>query len=244
MSNKTDHFVFDKVLFFGRTYEDYLKMFDLDVSQWKDCRILDCPSGPASFVAKANEMGLDVVGCDPQYGNESDELFDVVMTDWTLSRERRLLSPQVFAQAGGHETDAYRQAKLEGFRRFAQDYKQGRPQGRYIKTQLPTLPFADQHFDLALSGNFLFLYSDSATGGLLPDTRFDYEFHMKALRELLRVAKEVRVYPLKGAHTQDNHPYLERVLADLHSRNIETEIVDVPFRDIAGAHHMLKLRSR
>ncbi|MGB5597058.1 MAG: hypothetical protein WBM62_23920, partial [Crocosphaera sp.] len=73
-----------KVLFYGRTLEEYVKMFDLHLSLWKDCKILDCPSGPASFVAEANQLGMDVVGCDILYGEQIDALINTGMQDITI----------------------------------------------------------------------------------------------------------------------------------------------------------------
>ena len=54
---------------------------------------------------------------------------------------------------------------------------------------MPDLPFDDGAFDLALSSHLLFLYSE----------QFDLGFHVRALEEMLRVAAEVRVFPLSGA---------------------------------------------
>jgi len=51
---------------------------------------------------------------------------------------------------------------------------------------VPNLPFFEGTFDLALCSHFLFLYSE----------HHDAQFHIQALRELCRVAQEVRVFPL------------------------------------------------
>src|SRR3546814_2865359 len=51
---------------------------------------------------------------------------------------------------------------------------------RYVPLGLPYLPVADSAFDLALVSHFLFLYGDD----------LDSDFHIAALRELLRVARE------------------------------------------------------
>jgi hypothetical protein len=52
------------VLFYGRTLKEYVSMFDIELSAWQGCKILDCPAGPASFVEEARQQGLDVIGCD------------------------------------------------------------------------------------------------------------------------------------------------------------------------------------
>ena len=42
-----------RVVFIGRSFSEYIWMFNLDVSNFKDLNILDCPSGASSFVAEA-----------------------------------------------------------------------------------------------------------------------------------------------------------------------------------------------
>ncbi len=63
---------------------------------------------------------------------------------------------------------------------------------RYVTTTYPQTGFADQQFDLALVSHFLFLYDD----------HLDYDFHRRTLLELLRVAHEVRVFPLVNLRTE------------------------------------------
>jgi hypothetical protein len=75
---------------------------------------------------------------------------------------------------------------MAAMRQFLDDYAQGRRDGRYLPAELPELPFAGASFDLALSSHFLFLYS----------TQLGSEFHRAAVREMCRVAAEVRIFPL------------------------------------------------
>ena len=75
---------------------------------------------------------------------------------------------------------------MQALHGFLADYEAGRRSGRYVDAALPALPFVDAAFELALSSHFLFLYS----------VQFDLDFHLAALREMLRVAAEVRVFPL------------------------------------------------
>jgi hypothetical protein len=42
---------------------------------------------------------------------------------------------------------------------FLNDYEQGKAEGRYVDAELPTLPFADKTFDIALCSHLLFVYS-------------------------------------------------------------------------------------
>jgi hypothetical protein len=43
----------DRVVFIGRTFSEYMAMFDLHPSQLKGLRVLDCHSGTSSFIAEA-----------------------------------------------------------------------------------------------------------------------------------------------------------------------------------------------
>ena len=54
---------------------------------------------------------------------------------------------------------------------FLDDYNVGRKCGRYLAVELPSLPFQDQAFQLALCSHFLFLYSD----------QFSLEFHVNSM---------------------------------------------------------------
>ena len=76
---------------------------------------------------------------------------------------------------------------------FLRDFERGKAEGRYLPHELPELPFADGEFDLALCSHLLFRYSGQLSA----------EFHVQAVLEMCRVAKEVRVFPLST--TGANH---------------------------------------
>ena len=48
------------------------------------------------------------------------------------------------------------------------------------------MEFEDNSFDIALCSFFLFFYSE----------QLDYAFHLASVKELIRIAKEVRIHPL------------------------------------------------
>ncbi len=74
--------------------------------------------------------------------------------------------------------------------RFLVDFPSGLAADRYRTDALPHLAFGDNRFDFALCSHFHFLYSDQ-----LPA-----DFHVAAIREMCRVAREARVFPLLGAY--------------------------------------------
>lgn len=233
-----DTFAFHKVLFFGRTLCEYLGMFNVEIAKLKGQRVLDCPAGPASFVAECRQQGIQAVGCDPMYGEDKSTLSALIEREREECLARQARVRHLFDEE--KPVDDYRSAKLAAFERFIEDYDTGLKEGRYMRAGLPELPFSDAAFDLALSSNFLFLYSDYQEGGMLIDSPFNYEFHLKAVLELLRVAKDVRIYPLKGPH-KDAHSFVWRIVEHLSSCGFCAEVVAVPYRDVKGAHHMLRI---
>ncbi|CDM70343.1 hypothetical protein CM240_3226 [Clostridium bornimense] len=70
--------------------------------------------------------------------------------------------------------------------RFLDDYEKGLSENRYIYHELPSKTSFDNYtFDIGLSSHFLLMY-----------TSLGLEFHIKALNEMLRICKEVRIFPI------------------------------------------------
>jgi len=69
---------------------------------------------------------------------------------------------------------------------FLADFSAGRAEGLYVAGALPDLPFGNDAFDLALSSHLLFLYGE----------QLSLEVHLRSLEAMLRVAREVRIFPL------------------------------------------------
>lgn len=217
----------DDFAFLGRTFAEYRRMFDLDVDALAGQRILDCPGGPGSFTATAAELGADPVAVDPAYGPSVDTLGSrcrrSIEDTVTQLREKRDLF--VWDYYGDVETRGrFQRAAAE---RFLADY--ATQPGRYVAAGLPNLPFADDAFDLTLSGNLLFLYDDRLSEG----------FHREALAELLRVtAGQLRIFPLASLdRTQSGlvESTIERLNIDGHRARLES----VPYEFQPGATEML-----
>lgn len=115
---------------------------------------------------------------------------------------------------------------------FLADYDKGRGEGRYVQGGLPGLPFSEGEFGLALCSHFLFLYS----------AQFDEEFHLASIRELCRVAAEVRIFPLNELGARPSR-HLDAVLEACHRARMNPEIVHVSYEFQRGANRFLRLRS-
>lgn len=215
--------------FIGRTFEEYTRMFDLDVATLDEETILDCPAGPNGFVATVHERGADVTGVDALFDRPPSELAsrcrgDVADVEPELRRKRKLFTWEFYDDVDERMDYLRRAAET-----FLADYPEGRRQGRYVHAELPELPFAEDAFSLVLSGHFLFLYDD----------RLDREFHLASLRELCRVAAgEVRVFPIYGLDAEPSD-HLTDVIAALEAEGYAPETRTVPFEFQQGADRML-----
>ncbi len=221
----------DRIVFIGRTFGEYLAMFDLDESGLGKGPVLDCAAGPSSFTAEALARGYDAVACDILYDLPAEALADEGRRDVEEVFQKVDGVPRLYVWTYYTDRDHVTALRHESLKRFAADYPRGRGEGRYVHAALPRLPFADRMFSLVLSSHFLFLYGD----------RLDLGFHVASLKEMVRVASgEVRVFPLQGLDAKP-YPHMDGLIVRLNAEGIETEIVEVPFEFQRGSNKLMKL---
>lgn len=231
ISNVKDFLDIDRIAFIGRTYDEYMRIFDLDESMPSKGRVLDCPAGASSFAAETHLKGFDVTACDIMYNLSADELLEKGKKDIQHVFEKFDKVSHHYTWKHYKDRDEVISRRKRALDSFASDFSKGIAEERYIQAELPRLPFADGTFSLVLSGHFLFLYND----------RLDLAFHKACLKELVRISSgEVRVYPLTGLDAKQ-YPYMENVLSFLRSEGIRSEILNVPFEFQKGANQILKL---
>lgn len=127
--------------------------------------------------------------------------------------------------------DELGKVRLATMSAFLADYPAGLMEGRYVNSELPSLPFSDSDFDLALCSHLLFLYSQ----------QLDEEFHHASMPELCRVAKEVRVFPLLVLGGTRS-PYLEGSVERLGAAGYNVSIQRVNYEFQRGACEMLRIK--
>jgi hypothetical protein len=220
----------EQVVPWGRSMGEYALMFDLSEADLART-ILGVGDGPASFNAEMHARGRRVVSCDPIYVFKSDQIRSrVEATAGQLIR---------FAQEH-HDTFTWRhvatpeemgRVRLAAMERFLADYEAGLREGRYLAAGLPTLPFADGEFDLALCSHLLFLYSE----------QLSLEFHVASVIEMARVALEVRIFPLLQLGNTPS-PHVGAMRAELSRRGYKHELLRVPYEFQKGGNEMLVVR--
>lgn len=233
--NKSHRSELDRIAFYGRTLSEYLLMFGVgDITLLKSYNlILDCPSGASSFVAEATKHGINAVGCDPLFDTDVQSLAKQGRKDIEYVVKRVSEAPDLYKWDFYSSIEELREYRTSALNQFLSDYETGVRDTRYLKGELPQLPFTDKRFDLVLSGHFLFTYS----------SKFDFSFILHAILELIRVCSgEVRIYPIQKSSSQpyDEMAELLRVLKKSHE--IDHEINPVQFEFQRGSNKMLVLK--
>jgi len=196
--------------------------------------ILGCADGPASFNADATRRGHRVVSCDPIYRFEKAQIAERIAATSAQIIEQTRINADEFVWGQGIDTiEELQQVRSAAMRTFLADYDVGRAAGRYVDAQLPSLPFDDGHYDIALCSHFLFLYS----------LQLGETFHRAAILELCRVASDVRVFPLLalGGHPS---PFVEGVVQTMRDAGCDVSIDTVPYEFQRGGNQMLRITSR
>ena len=215
----------------GRSFEEYQAMFGLtegDLSK----RILGCGDGPASFNVEATDRGFQVTSCDPVYQFRADEIrrrIDDVYPE-IMTKMRQDADKYIWRSLSSVEHLG--EVRMNAMSGFLADFDAGCQQGRYISASLPSLPFSDFEFDLALCSHYLFLYSDHVDGAT----------HLKSMRELCRVATEVRVFPVLSLDGEVSK-HLDQVMTALSADGIDVSLQPVSYRFQKGATEMLVANS-
>jgi hypothetical protein len=224
-------FRLDQVVPWGRSFEEYQRMFALRDDEL-GLRIAGCGDGPAGFNAEATRRGARVVSCDPIYRFSASQIRERI----AVTREEVL--DQTRCNAGDFVWDGIRSVEELGERRmaamteFLNDYDRGRAEGRYLAAALPALPFAHATFDLALCSHLLFLYTAQLGEG----------FHRSAVREMCRVAAEVRIFPLIALDGRPS-PFIERTLDEVGDAGFDATIETVAYEFQRGANRMMRIRA-
>lgn len=219
----------DSVSPFGRSFEVYWLMFDLrekDIAR----KIIGVGDGPSSFNAGMREIGGNITSVDPMYvfeANEIERRFYEVL-DEVIDKLRANLDEWKWTY---HKSpDHLRADRISVMKKFLEDYEQGKSKNRYIAGKLPKLDFKDKSFDIALCSHLLFLYSD----------HYDYEFHRASVYEMLRVAKEVRIFPILDL-TNKHSAHLVPLKKQLREDGYTVSINKVEYEMQRGGNEMMKI---
>ena len=212
----------------GRSLKEYKEMFALSNADLEK-KILGCSDGPACFNAEVTSLGGSVISADPVYEFNSKQIRTRIGEVYPQIMEQVSKNQNEFIWEKIKNIDELGKIRMEAMKKFLADYDLGKTAGRYINASLPDLPFSDSEFELALSSHYLFLYSEHIT----------QKQHISSMKELCRVANEVRIYPLICMTTNEKSLHLEPVMLALEDEGIKTSTVPVEYEFQKGAVEMM-----
>lgn len=223
-------FALDKVVPWGRSYMEYASMFALSDADLQ-LRILGCGDGPAGFNSELTKRGGNITSIDPVYALDAAQIKSRISEtcDTVMAQMRENQNDYVWNTISSvEELGRIRMSAMDA---FLSDFESGKRENRYIAGELPSLPFQSGVFDIALSSHFLFLYS----------AHLSVEFHLQAFRAMLRVAREVRVFPLLTLEGKPS-PHLKPVIEHLGHHRFSAEFRRVPYEFQRGGNEMLLVK--
>lgn len=220
---------YEEVVPWGRNFDEYARMFDLQEHELK-LKIIGCGDGPASFNSEGNKLEGSIISVDPLYKFSRDEIENRIHMTYHDVIDQTRNNQENFRWDRIKSVEELGEIRMKSMRVFLESYDMDRAHGKYIPASLPHLPFHDQEFDIALSSHFLFLYTDNLS----------YEFHVISIREMLRVAREVRIFPLLDMNS-NRSSYIDRIIEDFRFHSIEIRMVDYEFQ--IGGNEVLIVRN-
>jgi SAM-dependent methyltransferase len=224
-------FTLSTVVPWGRSFNEYVSMFALSDADLRG-RILGCGDGPSSFNALLTRRGGLVMSVDPLYRFSTEDVRKRIIETYTDVMGQMRKNKHEFTWTSIKSLDELGRIRMAAMEVFLSDFSQGVEQGRYVDGELPVLPFADEEFDLAVCSHLLFLYSE----------QLSEDFHVGSIREMCRVAKEVRVFPLLELGAKISR-HLQTVAHSLTSMGYSVTIAPVTYEFQRGGNQMMKIKS-
>lgn len=178
-------FLLNQVVPWGRTLDEYRKMFGLTDEDMK-LRIAGFGDGPASFNYELTKKGGKVTSYDIVYRFLEQELKSRIMETRDIVMKQMEENRDNYIWTDIKSLEELERLRLGAMDLFLSDYENGRKEGRYVYHALPErLPVEDKCYDIGLSSHFLLMYD-----------KLGYYFHIAAIGEMLRVCHQLRIFPI------------------------------------------------
>ena len=222
-------FQLNNVVPWGRNMEEYKSMFLLNEEDMKK-KIAGFGDGPASFNFEAHRLGYDIISYDPIYQFKKEELEKRIEEVRAIVMKQMSENQNNYVWTKIHNLQELEQIRMEAMKLFLNDFEVGLSEGRYRYHELPNcLPVEENYYDIGLSSHFLLLY-----------TQLGFDFHIKAIDEMLRVCKEVRIFPV--VDLDDNQADMISDIIDEFKKEYDVELKVTNYQFQKNANKMLVIR--
>ncbi|WP_292468696.1 SAM-dependent methyltransferase [Methanolobus sp.] len=166
--------------------------------------ILGCGDGPASFNCEMNIQEKSVVSVDSIYDLDRETIRKRINETYVEVLGQTKANKDEFVWKNITSVEELGKIRMNSMNMFLDDFEEGKKQGRYVAAGLPELPLADKSFEMALVSHLLFLNSE----------QLSFDFNIQVIDELLRVAGEVRIFPLIDLNSRESI-HLDEVIGHL-----------------------------
>lgn len=217
------------VLPWGRSLSEYRAMFGLTDGDLER-NLLSCADGPASFNAEMFASGRSVISVDPVYRFSAERIWSRIEQTRDLLIENTRANSDAYIWDHIPDIETLTTLRMTAMNRFLDDFEEGKERGRYVVGALPELEFEEQQFDLVLCSHCLFTYTE----------QLDEAFHIAAVREMVRVGREVRIFPLLDLNGEFSR-HVGPVEAALHKDGRTTERIKVDYEFQKGGNEYLRI---
>ncbi|MDB5083912.1 MAG: hypothetical protein JWN30_798 [Bacilli bacterium] len=219
-----------RIVFIGRTWDEYMLMFNLVKDEVIGRKILDCPAGACSFTAVSNRLGADVTAIDIAYDHPAAVLEQKGKQDIAHTMQQMVNVQRNYNWSHFGSIEGLRRTRQQALLDCSEDMLHN--PHRYVPAALPLLPFEDEQFDLTLSAHFLFLYAD----------QLDYAYHLSTIKEMMRVTKsEIRIFPTVDM-AGNRYEHMDQFRQDVQQLGWAADEIKVPYEFLQNANLMLKLQ--
>ncbi len=221
-------FTLSSVVPWGRNIEEYISMFRLTGGDMEK-QIAGFGDGPASFNAQATAQGFSVTSFDIIYRFSKDEIERRIEETRSVVMRQTRENMDNYVWTNIKTPEELETTRMSAMRLFLDDYERGRREGRYIFHEFPNrLDVSDNTFDIGLSSHFLMMY-----------TSLGYDFHVKTITEMMRVCREVRIFPIVDLDA--NKTALIADVIDYFKNVYSVEILDTDYKFQKGENKMLRI---
>lgn len=222
-------FRLNDVVPWGRNMNEYMTMFRLSSDDMKK-KIAGFGDGPASFNFEASQKGYSVTSFDPVYRFSKEELRQRIeeVRATVMQQTKENADNYIWTNIKG--LDELENMRMSAMKLFLEDYERGKSEKRYICHNLPDkLPYEENTFDIGLSSHFLLLY-----------TSLGYDFHIQAITEMLRVCREIRIFPILDLDA--NETELTAKVTRYFKNNYHVEITETKYEFQKGGNKLLTIK--
>lgn len=204
-------------------------MFGLDASDMSK-KIAGFGDGPACFNCEMTNEGGNVISFDPIYQFSKEEIEKRIKEVRITVMQQMKENMDNYVWKHIRDLDELEHIRMSAMQKFLSDYEHGKQEGRYVFHELPArLPYEPKSFDIGLSSHFLLMY-----------TSLGYDFHIQSIKEMLRVCKEVRIFPIVDLDA--NKTDLIKGVIDYFQRDYDATIDTAEYEFQKGDNKLLIIR--